>query len=116
MDLLEGYVACINERKDEVTRAVFDGLIELQDTGRRFVARDVLAVARVALQVDQFNLYRPADAEAWEAVAHPIRVAADFEFVRLHLLSLVYAELAAYEAAEYILLQEAGLLPKLAVC
>lgn len=112
MDILKGYEACIQNRKDEVAQAVFDQLIELKKK-RQNAVHAVLAVALPALQTGTFNLYRPLDYEAWDVIAQPIRVAVDFEFVRLHLLALMYEKLSAHAADHLLIHIETGLATKL---
>ena len=112
MDILKGYEACIQERKEEVAQAVFDQLIELTRK-RPNAIHAVLAVALPALQTGTFNNYRPVDDEAWRVIAQPIRVAVDFEFVRLHLLALMYERLSAAAADKLLVNVESGLATKL---
>ncbi len=87
--------------EEEVATAVFDGLIEFEKVRPNAVAH-VLTVMLPAIRAGAFNLYRPIDAAAWKVVHDPIMVAAEFEFMRLHLLALMYEKLMAHASDETV--------------
>jgi len=99
------YKLFLQETLPLVSLAVFDELKEVRER-RLGITSLVLAEAATAMRSKTFNRHRPHDHEAWQIISWPIRVAADFEFKRLHLLALMRQKLAAHVDDEVILREE----------
>jgi hypothetical protein len=92
----------------ENAEQAFRDLLIAEEAARPGVSEVILRQAKLAVRLKVFNNYRPADADAWYVIAHPVRVFSgeQFEYQRLHLLSILAETLSAHLADEQVIQTE----------